>query len=228
MTSDEVLTETAEKTRHRTFAFVDLAGFTALTEAHGDVEAAGLVARFVALTRSLLEPDDQLVKSIGDAVMLAFRGPDAALSAVKGLVERCQEESGFPSPRAGLHHGTAVEVGSDWIGRSVNVAARVADQARGGQVLATSVVADAARTRGLPATALGCFEFRNVVDRVELWEIEVADPGFCWFTDPVCRMRIVRDVAAGRLRFAGADWWFCSLDCATTFVGDPERYAVDR
>ena len=51
----------------RTFAFVDLAGFTALTEAHGDEHAADLVERFTGMARAALGPDDRLVKSIGDA-----------------------------------------------------------------------------------------------------------------------------------------------------------------
>ncbi|MCZ7531274.1 MAG: YHS domain-containing protein [Acidimicrobiia bacterium] len=95
-------------------------------------------------------------------------------------------------------------------------------------MLATSFVAGVARELGLPATALGSFEFRNVVDRVELWEIGLAESACCWFTDPVCRMRVERNTAAGRLRYAEKDWWFCSLECASAFARYPKRYAVER
>lgn len=42
--------------------------------------------------------------------------------------------------------------------------------------------------------------------------------------DPVCRMSVVPASAAGRLRYADAEWWFCSLDCAGRFAADPDRY----
>ena len=59
----------------RTFAFVDISGFTALTEAHGDEEAVATLARFREITHAALAPSDILVKTIGDAVMLAFSQP---------------------------------------------------------------------------------------------------------------------------------------------------------
>ncbi len=61
-----------------TIAFVDLAGFTALTETHGDDEAADLAERFTELARTALGSEDRLVKSIGDAVLLTAPSPSAA------------------------------------------------------------------------------------------------------------------------------------------------------
>ena len=77
----------AEKVE-RTFSFVDLAGFTALTEAHGDLDAADLLGRFIGLARASLSAGDELVKSIGDAVMLASPGPAAAAAALAGRLPR--------------------------------------------------------------------------------------------------------------------------------------------
>ena len=54
--------------RPATFLFADIAGFTALTEAHGDDHAADLVANFCEAVRVLPEYDARAVKSIGDAV----------------------------------------------------------------------------------------------------------------------------------------------------------------
>jgi len=72
------------ETVERTFSFVDLAGFTALTEAHGDLDAVDLLDRFISLARDSLSAGDELVKSIGDAVMLATPGPGAAVAALAG------------------------------------------------------------------------------------------------------------------------------------------------
>lgn len=209
----------------RTFAFVDLAGFTALTEAMGDEEAVGLLGRFVELTQSALGDGDELVKSIGDAVMLASPGPEAGLSLLHRLFTGCHDQHDFPVVRAGLHHGAAIRGDGDWFGASVNLAARVAGQAHGGQLLVTSAVAEAARRRGFRTVELGEFELRNIAEPVELWEVHLGIADEAAGVDPVCRMRVMRDRAAGRLRHEDTDYWFCSLDCAGQFAADPGRYA---
>src|SRR5262249_57730431 len=69
------------ETVERTFSFVDLAGFAALTEAHGDLDAVDLLDRFIGLVPEALSPGDEMVKSIGDALLLASPGPAPALPA---------------------------------------------------------------------------------------------------------------------------------------------------
>ena len=208
----------------RTFCFVDLAGFTALTEAHGDADAVALLDRFLAMTRESIGAEDELVKSIGDAVMLASPRPSVALRAVVGVVRRCAATSGFPLARAGAHHGSAIARDGDYLGGAVNLAARVAGHARGGQLLATTGVADAARAEGMEVLDLGPYRLRNVSEPVQLFEIclglcEAADA-----IDPVCRMRLDPDLAGGSFRHEGAEFWFCSLACIAAFASDPGRY----
>jgi class 3 adenylate cyclase len=139
----------------RTFSFVDLAGFTALTEAHGDLDALELLDRFVDIARRSLSDRDELVKSVGDAVMVASLGPETAVAALAAIWERCGQESGFPLPRAGAHHGPAISRDDDYFGSAVNVAARVAGHAGGGQMLATAAVAMAFRAGGFEVVELG-------------------------------------------------------------------------
>jgi adenylate cyclase len=207
-----------------TFGFVDLAGFTALTEAHGDAEAVALLDRFEAITTGALGPDDRLVKTIGDAVMLAFPGPDAAIAATTRLFTALAGTD-LPVARAGLHHGRAIEHNGDYLGATVNLTARVAGQAHGAQVLATTEVAEAARHRGVTVVDLGCFDLRNIGERVELFQIEVCPDAAGSVIDPVCRMQVRRADAAGRLRHRDRDYWFCSLECAAAFTADPDRIA---
>ncbi len=126
-----------------TFLFADLAGFTALTEAHGDDQAADLAGDFCASVRRLLpahEAED--VKAIGDASLI--RGTAAPLTVRLGLriVHEVGAQHGIPSVRVGMHTGPAVERDGDWFGTTVNVAARVSALAGGGDVLLT----DATRT----------------------------------------------------------------------------------
>ena len=208
-----------------TFAFIDLAGFSALTEVHGDEQAAALLDRFEQMARAALGADDRLVKMIGDAAMIRFANPRSALSGVKRLIDACMNEADFPIPRAGLHHGAAIERSGDFVGHAVNVAARVASQASGGQTLATTFVATAARAMNLSIVDLGCYELRNLSARVELFEIELYTSTDGTAIDPVCRMQVARSKAAGHVRHAEVEYVFCSLSCVASFAADPERYA---
>jgi len=215
---------TGSPAHERTFAFVDLAGFTALTEAHGDEEAVSQVERFVVLTRQSLGHRDQLVKCLGDAVMLCFHSPEEALVSLQQLLSACAAEPRLPIPRAGVHHGLALERQSDWFGATVNLAARVAGQAQGGQTLATGAVASAARMKTLQVTELGRFSLRNIAQPVELFDLQLVPPTESASVDPVCRMQIRHASAAGRLRYDGRDYWFCSFECIGAFTESPGRH----
>ena len=67
-------------TTQLTILFADLSGFTALTETHGDGDAADVVARLYELAQASLNDDARLVKTIGDAVMIVSTGPGSAVS----------------------------------------------------------------------------------------------------------------------------------------------------
>lgn len=210
----------------RTFAFVDLAGFTAMTEVHGDEAALDAAEAFFALTRAAISGSGQLVKTIGDAVMLAFDSPADALAVLGDLLRLALEQSSLPPPRAGLHHGPALEAHGDWFGNTVNVAARVAGQAAGGQTLATSVVSSTARGMGIATVDLGRFALRNIAEPVHLHQIDLVAPVEAMSVDPVCRMQVAHSAAAGRLREADTDYWFCSLRCVEAFAAAPERFTL--
>jgi len=210
-----------------TFGFVDLAGFTALTEAHGDEEAVSLLDRFETIAVTALGPRDRFVKTIGDAVMIAFADADAAIAGTTRLFDACMTAAEMPMPRAGLHHGGAVRRGGDYFGGTVNLAARVAAQAHGGQVLATDTVADVARRHGVRVVDLGCFSLRNLARPVELFELPLCPVAAGSAVDPVCRMQVPRASAAGRLRHDDTDYWLCSLRCAGAFAADPDNYVAD-
>ena len=127
-----------------TFLFADLAGFTALTEAHGDEDAAELVADYFKAVRALLSEHTEEIKVIGDELMLRC---DQAVGAVKlslAIVHDVGAQHGFPSVRAGLHTGPAVERQGDWFGATVNLAARIAGLARGGEILVSEATKGAA------------------------------------------------------------------------------------
>jgi class 3 adenylate cyclase/YHS domain-containing protein len=207
----------------RTFVFIDLAGFTALTAAHGDDDAAALIDRYESIVRSALGADAEFVKSLGDEVMLAFGDVGLALDSAHAIFERCVATSGFPLPRGGAFHGSAVTRGADYLGASVNTAARIAAQARSGQFLVGDTVAHVARERGFEVTRLGDFMLRNLIESVSINEVHLV-ASTRYVIDPVCRMR-VDEVDAIGVHYEGTDYWLCSLTCAERFLEAPQTYA---
>ncbi len=204
-----------------TFAMIDLAGFTALTESHGDAQAADLATGFAEIAQDSLDPGDRLVKSIGDAVLLASPTPVGGVELVQRILAQCTRQDGFLTTRTGIHAGPAVARGDDFFGAAVNLTARLASHASGGQILSTTPVAQAARTLGFTSRELGSVEFRNVAGAVGVHELELGlDIEVTESIDPVCRMRVAHHQAAGFLRHQGVDHWFCSLACARRFASE--------
>jgi adenylate cyclase len=214
-----------------TYVFADIAGFTALTEAHGDEEAVTLIDRFSAEVAELLPRYDATqVKSIGDAVML--RVPDAAGAIELGLdlAQETLQGHGYPAVRVGMHHGVAVCRGGDYFGSAVNLAARVAALASGREVLLSASTGVAAGTiAGVSYRSRGRHDLKGVVEPVELVAaVRGGRHDGALAVDPVCQMAVEPDNAAGRLRYEGTVYHFCALGCAGTFARHPERYAGRR
>jgi class 3 adenylate cyclase/YHS domain-containing protein len=213
-------------TDEHTFLFADLAGFTALTEAHGDRQAADLAGEFVDAVRALLpEYGAEEVKCIGDAVMIRCSDAGQAIGLGARIVGEVGAHHGFPSVRVGMSTGPAVEREGDWFGATVNLAARVSGAAAGGEVLLTEATRRAAgsseRVQLLPR---GRRRLKNVAEPVQLYaavsEAERSAAGMP--IDPVCRMAVDPDHAAGTLLHDGTRYFFCSLACAGAFARDPD------
>lgn len=205
-----------------TFAFVDMAGFTALTEAQGDEDAADLATMFADITRSVLAPGDRLIKTIGDAVLVTSPDASAGLSLIERLLTEAAAEARLPTLRAGLHHGEAVERDGDVFGAAVNLAARVAAEAHPAEVLGTAPIAEAARLIGIPVVDIGEVSLKNVRGTTFLYSMALMLGSGDTPIDPVCRNHVDRRTAAGRLRYANKEFWFCSLTCAAAFASNPE------
>lgn len=214
-------------TIERTIAFVDLAGFTALTEVHGDDTAVNVLDIFTAAAVEIVaRTGAELVKTIGDAVMLAAPKPRVGLDAVQQIFEACYASGAFPEPRGGLHHGPVVARDGDYFGATVNLAARLAGRASSGQTLATADVAQVAGDAGFGTVELGRHQLRNILEPVALWAVELCPTHIHLSIDPVCRMRVSCDAAIARVRHAGSEHWLCSLDCLRAFAADPDRYVT--
>ena len=212
-----------------TFVFADIAGFTALTEAHGDEQAAALVKDFCGAIAEALPPSGgSHVRTIGDAVMLRIPDPEKAIRLGLHVASDLMLEHGAPAVRVGMHHGSAVEQDGDFFGAAVNLAARVAAEATGGEVLLTGTTAALAPDlRGVVYESRGRRRLRNVQEPVELFAAaRVGAAGDSALPrDPVCRMAVDPERAAGRLLHEGSAYYFCSLACAGAFAQAPDQFS---
>jgi class 3 adenylate cyclase len=210
-----------------TFVFADIAGYTALTEAHGDADAADLAASFCGeLTELARARGGQMIKSIGDAVMVRHDDPCEAVALGLCAAHDVLAGHGFPAVRVGMHHGPAIEREGDWFGATVNLAARVAAVAAGGEVLVTEAVREcAAELAGVEFESRGEHRMRNVVAPVPLFAA-VSDqrPDEARHIDPVCRMIVAEGREAGTFKHESTLYRFCSLDCARRFLEGPDLY----
>jgi adenylate cyclase len=224
-----VVAMTASEHAIGTFVFADIAGYTALTEAHGDADAAELAATFCGeISEVATAGGGEVIKTIGDAVML--RHGDPAEAVVIGLTAAHEVIAGhgFPAVRVGMHHGPAIARRGDWFGATVNLAARVAAAASGGEVLVTAAVRDRVEDlSGVEFESRGEHRMRNVASPVPLFAAVRDDRSSeTRHVDPVCRMQIAEGREAGIFRHAGTLYRFCSLECARRFLGDPEAYTT--
>lgn len=124
--------------------FADLVGFTRLGEEVAPEQLGRLAVRLEALATEAATPPVRLVKTIGDAAMLASPEPEPLLEAALALIDAADAEGeDFPQLRAGAALGRAVPRAGDWFGRPVNLASRITAVARPGSVLAEREVHDA-------------------------------------------------------------------------------------
>jgi class 3 adenylate cyclase len=151
-------------------SFLDLTGYTRLTEERGDRAAAALAETLAVLVeRSAREHGGVPVKWLGDGVMVHFREPAGAVRSALELVERLPL-AGLPPAHVGVAAGPVVLQGGDYFGRTVNLAARIAAHASAGQVLVSQSVTAAARPAGVRFVELGELELQGFARPVRLLE----------------------------------------------------------
>lgn len=204
--------------------FVDMSGFTAFTETHGDHSAAQLAETFTATATQVLGPVDELIKTIGDAVLVVCENPTTAVNFLRRLTAETGLIPGFPMLRAGVAAGTVVKRNGDVFGSTVNTAARLATLAQAGQIVVNDGVASALSAADLAAmTALGSLALRNVGSPIDAFALDIGTH-HQEHVDPVCRMHVAMGAPELTITQAGTSYRFCSTACMQQFaqriVGD--------
>ncbi len=148
--------------------FLDITGYTRLTQERGDAAAADLAEQLGRLVqRTSVKYGGRPVKWLGDGVMFYFKDPGpgvvAALEMVAGVAE-----AGLPPAHVGLHAGPVIFQEGDYYGQTVNVASRIAEYARPGEVLVSQEVVDASGGAAAAFREIGPVELKGVSGAVRV------------------------------------------------------------
>jgi adenylate cyclase len=202
----------------RSFCFVDLSGFTAMTEASGDEQAVAVLTGFRAAVRDICSRRAvRIAKWLGDGAMLVSVETAPIVSTALELLFKCGAKQ--VAVRCGITTGSVILLeGDDYIGHCVNIAARLCDLAHAGEVLASpdlvphmppwSVLIE---RKELEVSGLG---HPVAVVRLALRSSDLS------VTDPICGIPLCRDSAFEiRTDGSGAPVLLCSASCLETWVG---------
>jgi adenylate cyclase len=175
--SGELLTE-AERhsgrladTEEIAVGFADLVGYTSIGDRMSAGELGSIAGRFAALGVSVSQRPVRLVKTIGDAIMFVSPDPTKLMDVMVDLRARVHEaEPPLPDVRVGVAFGPATPRGGDWFGTTVNLASRVVDAAKPGQLLVTDELA--ARVANKRWRKRRRRTMKGLDGRVRLWSYE--------------------------------------------------------
>jgi adenylate cyclase len=158
----------ASAERHPAMCFLDITGYTRLTDERGDAAAAAMAEQLGRLVqRSSVEHGGRAVKWLGDGVMFWFRDPGQGVVAALEMAEGVTS-AGLPPAHVGLHAGPVLFQDGDYYGQTVNLASRIADYARPGEVLVSQAVVDRSAEVAVTFVDVGPAELKGVPGSVQL------------------------------------------------------------
>ncbi|MEM8708906.1 MAG: adenylate/guanylate cyclase domain-containing protein [Actinomycetota bacterium] len=130
--------------------FVDLVGFTSLSQTMGSLELVAFVREFErAAHEAARRHDARIAKLIGDEVMFVAETPTDAVAFATALIETFRSDGVVP--RGGVASGSLITLHGDYFGPIVNLAARLVDHAVPAEVLVTATVAHEVGDQAIPA-----------------------------------------------------------------------------
>jgi class 3 adenylate cyclase len=149
-------------------AFLDLTGYTTLAEEQGDEAAAELAACLADVVQeAALTHGGRPVKWLGDGVMVHFADPGKAILSGLELIEQTEKEISVQA-RIGINAGAVIVQEGDYFGRTVNIAARIADYARPHEVLVSEEAKQSAAVSGVEYELIGDVPLKGVSRSVRL------------------------------------------------------------
>ena len=154
--------------------FLDISGYTRLTHEQGDEAAAELAERLRRIVeRTSIEHGGRPVKWLGDGVMVYFPDPGAGVIAALEMI-KAVSGAGLLQAHVGLHAGPIVFQEGDYYGQTVNIASRIGDYARPGEVLVSPEVVAYSDQSRVRFREIGPVELKGVASTIVLYAAEPA------------------------------------------------------
>jgi adenylate cyclase len=207
----------------RAFAFVDLSGFTALTEAEGDEKAVSVLSVFRTTLREICSRRAvRIAKWLGDGAMLVSVQPKPLVEATLEMKFAADSQPQPITIKSGITLGSVILLeGDDYIGHAVNVAARLCEMAVGREVLALpELVPELPKWGTVQSTDE--VAVRGLEHSIKVVRLGLHQPDSGAAPDPVCHIPLTPDTAFERRRdLDGATVLFCSDSCLETWVERP-------
>jgi class 3 adenylate cyclase len=168
--------EAPEPGAFRTVLFTDVEGSTALTQRLGDARAREVLREHERMVREALKSHGgSEVKTMGDGFMTSFSSATKALECAIAMQRAfAQHNKSAEEPilvRIGLNAGEPIAEDEDLFGTAVNLAARIAAQAQGGEILAANVVRELTAGKDFLYADRGDVALRGFEDPVRLYEV---------------------------------------------------------
>ncbi len=165
-----------------TVLFTDVEGSTALTERLGDAKARQVLRAHERMVREALRAHGgSEVKALGDGFMASFSSATGALECAiamqRAFAEHNESAEELIQVRIGLNAGEPIAEEEDLFGTAVNLAARIAAQAAGGEILVANVVRELCAGKGFLFADRGGVALRGFEDPVRLYEVRWREEG---------------------------------------------------
>lgn len=144
----------------KTFLFADLRDYTTFVEHHGDAAASEIIAEYRRLVRSAVGAvAGREIKTEGDSFFVVFDSARRAVECAVAILRSSETHTSAHPDRpirvgVGIHAGEPIAQDADYVGLAVNVAARLAQNAKAGEILVSDVVRGLLRTSGVPPMSL--------------------------------------------------------------------------
>ena len=214
----------------RTFAFVDLSGFTALTETEGDERAVSVLSVFRSTLRVICSRRAvRIAKWLGDGAMLVSVESKPLVAAALELKFRADSVPDPVAVKCGITIGHVILLeGDDYIGHAVNVASRLCDLAEGHEVLALPEVVPELPAWGT-AESTEKVSVRGLEQPLRVVRLGLQKAPQGAIADPICQIPLTEETAFERRRDVnGATVLFCSDSCLETWVERPVTFVREE
>jgi adenylate cyclase len=156
--------------------FTDLVEFSSWVLDVGDEAALELLRAVSGVVEpAIRDHDGRLVKRLGDGHMAVFPGAQDAIAAALAMQEQLAgvEVCGHrPQLRVGVHVGHPRRLGGDYLGRDVNIAARITDAAKGGELLVSDAVIEHADCTGFEVKKRRWFRAKGAPRELQVYSLQ--------------------------------------------------------